>query len=1031
NYQARVNSLALGLDNWVHGANGLLGGVITGADGKTKLDIRGHDFRFRPPGGPMETVGGLTQQGRARDDWGRWFGCENSNALLFYPHEERYYRRNPHAPSPPPIVIPPGNFDVARIYPISQPLERYNHPESANRVTAACGLGVYRDTLLGDEYLDNTFTCEPVHNLVHRLVTEGDGAELKRRRADDERDSEFLASTDHWFRPVQARTGPDGALYVVDMYRFLIEHPRWIPAERLAQLDVRAGASMGRIYRVRAAGTPLRAMRDLTKLSGAALAVAMDTPNGTERDRVHIELLQRRDETAVATLEKIAAEGTLPQVRLQAMCALDGLGALTPAQVARTLEDGDAHVRKHAVRLCENLLAQRDAVIEARLQKRVDDPSPLVRRQLALTRGEWDDPRAGNALATLAKGSLDDADLRAAVLSSAGRHCGPILAAVMAAAEGTPGRDAWIAPLVATAAASSDEKLLAAALAAVLPAQGVEPGAAHFAAVASLFDALDRRKSSAADLTTMRDAAPRLAHALVAARRFAADDHAPPAARVDALKLLGRGEVSAEDLDVLCRLAGHSADTTVRAAAMASVARQSRADVATRLLGNWQRTSPAARSEIINLLLGREEWTAALLAAVKAGAVLQQEISLTDRQRLAESSSESVRQLAAAVLPQARTETRAKVLTQYASVASLTGAAASGAEVFAKNCAACHALGGVGNDVGPGLVALRDKDTDYFVKNILDPNAIVEPRFVNYTVVLKDRRVLAGIIKSESATSLALSVGAGVIETVNRGDVKDLRALKVSMMPEGLEAAITPQQMADLVAYLRGAESHKKLSGNEPALITQGGDGTLILPAAKAEIFGGPITLESEFGNIGWWNDQNDHVAWAVQVNKPGEFDVHLDYACADDSAGNAYTIGFGTNAIAGSVKGTGGDWSGYRQTKAGQVRLAAGPQHITVRPVGPVRNALMDLRTIALTPAGTAPKWTAAARAATSPPTDNVNRDAPSVARFVLNPANSDAAREAAIDANPQFAPELIDEMTRELRADDAAEEYRRIPWI
>ncbi|MGB7156568.1 MAG: neutral/alkaline non-lysosomal ceramidase N-terminal domain-containing protein, partial [Tepidisphaeraceae bacterium] len=332
NYQARVNSLALGLDNWIYGANGLLGGVISDASGK-KLDIRGRDFRFRAPGEQLETVGGLTQQGRARDDWGRWFGCDNSNALFYYPHEERYYRRNPHAPSPKPVVNPRGDFDIARIYPISRPLERFNHPESANRMTSACGLGVYRDTLLGDAYLGNTFTCETVHNVVHRLVLDGDGSALTRKRAEGERESEFLASSDNWFRPVQARTGPDGALYVVDMYRFLIEHPRWIPAERLAQLDVRAGAEMGRIYRVRASGAKLRAVRDLTKLSGAELAAAMDSPNGTERDRVHIELLQRGDKAGAATLEKLAADAALPQVRLQAMSALDGLHSLTPALV--------------------------------------------------------------------------------------------------------------------------------------------------------------------------------------------------------------------------------------------------------------------------------------------------------------------------------------------------------------------------------------------------------------------------------------------------------------------------------------------------------------------------------------------------------------------------------------------------------------------------------------------------------------------------------------------------------------------------
>src|SRR5205823_2670689 len=162
---------------------------------------------------------------------------------------------------------PAADFEADRVYPISQLLERFNDPGSANRVTSGCGLGLYRDTFLGGEYYGNSFTCEPVHNVVHRLTLEENGLQLRQHRGKGEKESEFLASTDNWFRPVQARSGPDGALYIVDMYRFVIEHPRWIPAARLAQLDARAGANKGRIYRVVPAGKTLQPVRDLTKLS--------------------------------------------------------------------------------------------------------------------------------------------------------------------------------------------------------------------------------------------------------------------------------------------------------------------------------------------------------------------------------------------------------------------------------------------------------------------------------------------------------------------------------------------------------------------------------------------------------------------------------------------------------------------------------------------------------------------------------------------------------------------------------------------
>ena len=207
----------------------------------------------------------------------------------------RYLVRNPKAPAPPQAVAPKGDYDIGRVYPVSRTLERFNDVANVNRVTAGCGLGIYRDTLLGEAYYGNAFTCEPVHNLVTRMILSGDET-VTRTRAADEKESEFLASTDNWSRPVQARTGPDGALYVVDMYRFLIEHPRWIPAERLAKLDVRAGAGMGRIYRVKPNGQAAarRARSDEAERPG--IRRALDTPNGTERDRVHQLLLLRHDE---------------------------------------------------------------------------------------------------------------------------------------------------------------------------------------------------------------------------------------------------------------------------------------------------------------------------------------------------------------------------------------------------------------------------------------------------------------------------------------------------------------------------------------------------------------------------------------------------------------------------------------------------------------------------------------------------------------------------------------------------------------
>src|SRR5262249_52360470 len=161
------------------------------------------------------------------------------------------------------------------------------------RTTSACGLGIYRDELLGCEYTGNAFVCEPVNLLVHRRILSPQGSTFTGHRAADELESEFLASTDNWFRPVQVRTGPDGALWVVGMYRFVIEHPRWIPPEELAKVDVRAGDTMGRIYRVRPSEVPRMVIPRLDKLDTAGLVNALDSTNGWQRDMAGQMLLWR------------------------------------------------------------------------------------------------------------------------------------------------------------------------------------------------------------------------------------------------------------------------------------------------------------------------------------------------------------------------------------------------------------------------------------------------------------------------------------------------------------------------------------------------------------------------------------------------------------------------------------------------------------------------------------------------------------------------------------------------------------------
>ena len=284
NPQHRVNGLVRGLDNWIYLANGQSGGTIRSTKTRKRLSLGGRDLRIRPSTGEMETEAGNTQFLRSRDDWGDWFGNDNTNPLWQYVLEERYLRRNPLvfvAQTRHDVSIDPG---ASHVYPVSWTAPRFNSFNSVNHFTSACSAIVYGDELFGPEFVGNSFVSEPVHNLVHREVMHREGILFTSHRADDEKQSEFLASRDNWCRPTMLKVGPDGALYVAAMYRQVIEHPEYIPRDLQKGLDFRAGSELGRIFRVFPVGKKLEPVPKLAGAKTATLVAALDSPHGWQRD---------------------------------------------------------------------------------------------------------------------------------------------------------------------------------------------------------------------------------------------------------------------------------------------------------------------------------------------------------------------------------------------------------------------------------------------------------------------------------------------------------------------------------------------------------------------------------------------------------------------------------------------------------------------------------------------------------------------------------------------------------------------------
>ena len=240
---------------------------------------------------------------------------------------------------------------------------------------------------------------------------------------------EFLASTDNWFRPTQIKTGPDGALYVADMYRLVIEHPEWIPATMQSRLDLRAGHDRGRIWKVCIKDAKLRSTPNLTKMNSTQLASLIDHANGWQRDTAQRLLLEKEDKAAVKPLMEVFKNSKLPQARLQALCTLDGLNATGSETIDLGLKDKHPSIRQHTARLCrgKNVLLSQTAI---------NDPEPVVRRQVAFSLGNTTDTKAAKALVQLAHDK--NADVRLAVKSSATPHLAAMLSEIFASDKQPP-----------------------------------------------------------------------------------------------------------------------------------------------------------------------------------------------------------------------------------------------------------------------------------------------------------------------------------------------------------------------------------------------------------------------------------------------------------------------------------------------------------------------------------------------------------------------------------------------------------------
>jgi putative heme-binding domain-containing protein len=223
------------------------------------------------------------------------------------------------------------------------------------------------------------------------------------------------------------------------------------------------------------------------------------------------------------------------------------------------------------------------------------------------------------------------------------------------------------------------------------------------------------------------------------------------------------------------------------------------------LTAQWRTLSPATRPSVINLLLQRRSYQASLLAAVEQGRIKVGELNLDleQRRQLLGSSSAEIRTRAARFWGDEEYSNRKSTVTEWLAKLPATGDAPRGREVFAKTCTFCHRLDGLGTAVGPDLSDASHRSVEDLLSNILDPNMAINPAYVSYTAEWSPDEVATGILQSETPAAVTLLQAQGIRVVIPRAKLRRLESSGLSLMPEGLEAGLTPQQLRDLISFLQ------------------------------------------------------------------------------------------------------------------------------------------------------------------------------------------------------------------------------------
>ena len=824
--QIRMSHPTMGLDGWIYVTAGLNGGKVSSPDHPERpvVEFKQSDGRFNPETFEFQVTGGKSQFGLTFDAYGRRFGCSNRRPIMHSVMEPWYLNRNANLLFNETVQNVSKVEAEATVYPVSHAVTSADFipkligRSHAGTFTAASGLMVFNGTGLTAAHQGNIFICESAQNLIQRQIVHPDGVSFRSETAYEGR--EFISSTDEWFRPVSLQHGPEGALYLADMHRKVIDHPAYIPEEARGGLDWESGKTDGRIYRIVRNDFVEKKYDASTGLSShssvESLVKALSSPEEWERNTAHRLLLERNDRTAASSLKNVALNSVYPESRARALWLLQSLQSLDLATVKAALADKIAGVREQAVLLAGELSQKYPALVQAVVSSSTD-ADMRVRYNCALVLGSLEGKDVIQSLAKIAAHDGADQWVRAAVLSGIEKRMPEFLTAFRAQQNAQPIAFASVmkdlGQLFGNGASAADCRLL---LQEVLVSKGDPEW--RIATLLGLAEGLNGRskefgKSPKGLLYAVQgsDASAMSISSLDAfisrVLGIAGNSNEKTRLRVLATALLAYTDFDRSHTTLQKMVATSTPPELLLEVISAFTGLNDSRGAATLLeKQSWSAYTPRIKSAVIAAVVSKPAYINELFAAIEKGNIKGAELSSADRTRLMSDKNTQISERAKALFKELEGGDRMKVYNDYRAALSSNAEAKLGKAVFQKACSACHTYQNVGGKVGPDLTGVKNQPADALLLHILVPNYEVLPAYQSVSVSTNDGRSFSGWLVSENENSLTLRTTFGTDESILRKNVATLSNSGLSLMPDGLEQAITKEEMSKLIAYLKAGE---------------------------------------------------------------------------------------------------------------------------------------------------------------------------------------------------------------------------------